>query len=79
MANNGYSHDKKVINKAIYAGKILQIKQGEHPVARRLKEYINYLIINDELRRNTYGKLRRVTNKINQLRMKYWYWDKIIL
>ena len=71
MADNGYSNDKKLIRKAIRAGNILQIKQGEHFIVHRLKEYINDMIINDEVNRNTYGKLRRVTNKIN--------WDKISL
>lgn len=90
MADNGYSHDNKVIHDAFTAGKILQIKQGEHFIARRLKEYINDLIINDEVKANTFcGKsynyhtawvrMHKVTNKINQLRMKHWYWDKIIL
>jgi CTP:phosphocholine cytidylyltransferase-like protein len=90
MADNGYSHDNKVIHEAFQAGKILQIKQGEHFITRRLKEYINDLIINDEVKRMSLGKdswdyhtswsrMHRVTNKINQLRMKHWYWDKIIL
>lgn len=90
MADNGYSHDNKVINEAFQAGKILQIKQDEHFIARRLKEYINDLIINDEIKRmslgkdswdyhTSWGRMHRVTNKINQLRMKHWYWDKIIL
>lgn len=90
MADNGYSHDNKIISEAFQAGKILQIKQDEHFIARRLKEYINDLIINDEVKHRTFcgksypyhtswGRMHRVTNKINQLRMKYWYWDKIIL
>jgi len=89
MGNNGNSNDKKFITEAIYGGKLLRINKNEPCVTRIIKEKINFLIINDRVTtikhngkkydtHSAYYGMYKLLIKINRLRLKNWFWDKLV-
>jgi hypothetical protein len=88
MANAGYSSDCKLVRNSIDEGNLLTIHESEHPISKRFKSALNELILNDKSYHYKYGgktyyshsawsESEKILIKINQLRLKYWYWEKI--
>jgi len=89
MANAGYSADKKFITEAIRSGKLLDVKSTEQPLIQIFKEKINFLIKNDDITahkfdgkkyysHSAWGGMYQLLVKMNQIRMKNWFWDKLM-
>ena len=88
MANAGYSADNKFIDQAIKVGKLIAINPDEHPIIQDFKNRINVLLLNDKvIPHKFHGKTyyhhtaycdNKLLIKINQIRMKKWFWDKLV-
>jgi len=89
MANAGYSADKKFITEAIQSGKLLTINKSEQPIIQIFKEKINNLLLNDVVRTETWngkkydvhsawGDKYNLLIKMNQIRQKNWFWDRLV-
>jgi len=90
MANAGYSADKKFISQCIRDNKLLVIKPEEHPIIQDFKQRINVLLIEDEIKwypsfngkkyavHTAWGRKYQLLIKINQIRMKNWFWDRLV-
>lgn len=89
MGNAGHSRDIKIINEAIKTGKQFKINDIEHPVSLFFKLRVNEEILaNDKLTpykaggktyysHSAWSKLDNILIKINQMRIRYWYWEII--
>lgn len=89
MANAGYSADNKFITEAIRSGKLIAINPNEHPLIQIFKEKINNLLLNDVVTpykhsgrtyysHSAWSNDGKVLIKINQIRQKNWFWDKLL-
>jgi hypothetical protein len=89
MADAGYSADKKFIAEAIRSGKLLHSTKEEHPIIQSFKHRINFLLLDDVLTPHKYdgkkyyshsawGGMYQLLVKMNQIRMKNWFWDKLM-
>ena len=90
MANAGYSNDKKLIRSRMDSGKLIKLYPDDDKLQIIFKNYINNLISNDVITNEFYcGKNYLVHSswkyvcktliKINQLRIKNWYFKEIKL
>lgn len=89
MANAGFSSDCKLIKETITSGKILKINDTDTSIEIKIKKMINDLVLTDEIINRTYGsnikhqyhsswgKMYKVLIKINQLRLKHWFFKAI--
>ena len=88
MANAGYSSDYKLIRHSLDYGKILKIKSDDYYLQKYLKEYVNKLILGDVvtnecwngknyLRHSSWDNVSKTAIKMNQLRLRHWYFKPI--
>lgn len=90
MANNGFGRDTILLKRMIKESRLLKIKQGDHPIAKLIKEKLNNVIYQDTLGKERYktktfvthtawGRINITVTKINKIRQQNWFWDFIKL
>lgn len=88
MADAGYSADNKLVVKLINEGKFIPIAQDDLPIVKEIKSKINNLVAEDKPKNSCYmgktyiyhtafEKMTRVLIKINQIRQKNWFFEKV--
>jgi hypothetical protein len=89
MTNAGFSPDCKIIKETLSNGKFLKVNDSDTPLEIKIKVMINRLVLDDETINRTYGngvkyqyhsswsKIYSVLIKINQLRLKNWFFKPI--
>lgn len=89
MADAGFSADKKFVDKYLHENKYVPIQPDDNPIVIEIKNNINDVIKNDKLIPKSYNnhkyyyhtawenKYGKLLIKINQLRVKNWFWDKL--
>ena len=84
----GSSSDCKLMKKAISSGKCLKVNDTDTSLEIKFKTMINHLVLEDELiyynfngkkisYHSSYRKKSKVLIKINQLRLKNWFFKPI--
>lgn len=83
------SADCKLIEKAIFGGKCLKINKVDNTIEIQIKTMINHLVLEDKITSYTscngkkipfhssWTKMYKTLIKINQLRLKHWYFKSI--
>lgn len=84
MANNGYSHTKKIFREYFWKDKLIPIMKDDSNVDCLIKSKINNFIIKHgyQYRSSSYNNEMiqeeiNLLNKINQIRFKYWHFANL--
>ena len=90
MADAGYSADKKIIEHLIREEKFLKIKETDCAIITDFKKRINKLLEEDKIvcstwcgkkceRHSAWDSMYQLLIKMNQIRIKKWYFKRIEL
>ncbi len=90
MANAGRHNDTRILKSMIKSGKLIKISPDDHAVVVKIKTLFNDIVLSDQPSNYTWNGKKIVTHsawsrmnenliKVNQLRVRHWYFKSISL